>query len=67
MEYTTWYEFKRDCEKQSGRMLPNRTWLMLKPSRPLPWNERDARKVLFATAQLAGTARRRELEVVRNH
>ena len=59
MEYATWYDFKRDCESQLGRMLPNHTWLLLKPRRPLPWDSRDLRTVVPA-AQMTETVRPRK-------
>jgi hypothetical protein len=52
MEYTTWYDFKRDCENILGYSLLNETWLKVKPTNPLPWNETDAMSVLSAVAYL---------------
>ena len=52
MEYTTWYEFKKDCENILGHSLLNDTWLKVKPSNPLPWNEVDIMSVLLAVASL---------------
>jgi len=52
MEYTTWYEFKKDCENILGHSLLNDTWLKVKPTNPLPWNESDVVSVLLAVARL---------------
>ena len=52
MEYSTWYEFKKDCENIIGYSLLNETWLKVKPSNPLPWNDTDAMSVLSAIARL---------------
>jgi hypothetical protein len=52
MEYTTWYDFKRDCENILGYSLLNETWLKVKPTNPLPWNDTDAMSVLSAVACL---------------
>ena len=53
MEYTTWYEFKRDCENILGHSLLNDTWLKVKPSNPLPWNDTDIISVLLAVGHLS--------------
>ena len=52
MEYATWYEFKKECEKRLGHSLLNSTWLKVKPSKPLPWNDTDVISVLSAAARL---------------
>lgn len=44
--YTTWYEFKRDLEKKTGRVLVNTDWLQLKPQAPLPWSSSQFRSAL---------------------
>jgi hypothetical protein len=36
--YPTWYEFKKDLQKELGRSILNQEWLHLKPEKPLPWN-----------------------------
>lgn len=38
-DYPTWYEFKKDLEKEAGRKLLNANWFQVKPFEPLPWNE----------------------------
>jgi len=48
MQYATWYEFKRECEKRLGYSLLNHTWLKLKPKSPLPWDDSHLRAVLSA-------------------
>ena len=52
MEYTTWYEFKKDCENILGHSLLNETWLNVKPSNPLPWNDADVIAVLLLVGRL---------------
>lgn len=37
--YPTWYEFKKDVQKELGRSILNQEWLRLKPKKPLPWDE----------------------------
>lgn len=46
MQYATWYEFKKECEKRLGYSLLNRTWLQLKPKSPLPWDDSHLKAVL---------------------
>jgi hypothetical protein len=55
MEYTTWYEFKKDCENILGQSLLNETWLKVKPGNPLPWNDTDVVSVLLAVGHLSKT------------
>lgn len=55
MEYNTWYEFKKDCENILGHSLLNETWLKVKPSNPLPWNDTDVISVLLAVGRLRRT------------
>jgi hypothetical protein len=62
MEYTTWYEFKRDCENILGHSLLNETWLKVKPSNPLPWNDTDVVSVLLAVGHLSKMAEHVKLE-----
>ena len=58
MEYTTWYEFKKDCENILGHSLLNETWLKVKPSNPLPWNDADVIAVLLLVGRLKRAAGR---------
>jgi hypothetical protein len=37
--YPTWYEFKKDLQKELGRSVLNEEWLQVKPIKPLPWNK----------------------------
>ena len=37
--YPTWYEFKKDLQKEIGHSILNQEWLQLKPKEPLPWND----------------------------
>ncbi len=38
-DYFTWYEFKKDLEREAGRSVLNPQWLRVKPAAPLPWTE----------------------------
>ena len=38
VEYPTWYAFKKDLEKETGRTVLNDDWLNIKPQTPLPWS-----------------------------
>ena len=38
-DYSTWYEFKKDLEKETGRSVLNSDWLHVKPAAPLPWDK----------------------------
>ena len=63
MEYDTWYEVKRDCEKLVGTGLSNRIWLRVKPRAPLPWNDTDKAVVLSRIIRLLHLPRRKKLTV----
>ncbi len=52
--YVTWYEFKKDLEKQLGRNLLNRCWLEVKPKAPLPWDSSQMQTAVSVLAPLAG-------------
>ena len=67
MEYTTWYEFKKDCENILGHSLLNETWLKVKPHNPLPWNEFDMISVILATNSLRKANRHIKQEVGVRH
>ena len=45
--YPTWYEFKKDLQKELGRSMLNQEWLQIKPEDPLPWNNSCFRVVLL--------------------
>ncbi|HEY32037.1 MAG TPA: hypothetical protein G4O10_02890 [Dehalococcoidia bacterium] len=64
MEYTTWYEFKKECEKRLGHSLLNSTWLKVKPIDHLPWDEADAETVISTIANLRAAAQHAEMEAV---
>jgi hypothetical protein len=36
--FPTWYEFKKDIQKEFGCPILNQEWLRVKPETPLPWN-----------------------------
>ena len=46
--YSTWYGFKKDLERLSGRIVLNGNWLEVKPEAPLPWNTYDLQAALGA-------------------
>ncbi len=67
MEYTTWYEFKKECEKRLGQSLLNRTWLRVKPTNHLPWDDIDAETVLSKVAQLRRDTQNAEMGDAERH
>jgi hypothetical protein len=50
--YFTWYEFKKDLEKQACRNLLNSDWLRVKPREPLPWDDSCMRSTLVEIKRL---------------
>ncbi len=50
--YNTWYEFKKDLEKESGRRILNSDWLSVKPAAALPWDRSLLRSSLDTLARL---------------
>ena len=36
--YLTWYEFKKDLQKEANCSILNKEWLKIKPRAPLPWD-----------------------------
>jgi hypothetical protein len=36
--YLTWYEFKKDLQKEAKHCILNQEWLQIKPRNPLPWD-----------------------------
>ena len=46
--YMTWYEFKKDLEKQLGYSLSNWWWIDVKPKAPLPWDDSQLKASLSA-------------------
>ncbi len=51
-DYRTWYEFKQDLQRKSGRSLLNSDWLRVKPASPLPWDGSLLRASLQRLARL---------------
>ncbi len=49
--YPTWYEFKKDLEKESGCVLVNWWWLEVKPKAPLPWNDAHMKVALSSVSR----------------
>lgn len=52
MQYSTWYEFKKECEKRLGYSLLNGKWSEAKPKKPLPWDDTDMEVILLTLARL---------------
>ena len=64
--YSTWYGFKQDLEKLSGRSILNRDWLEVKPEAPLPWNTNDLQAALGALKRRAKNRKaERQIRVIR--
>ena len=59
--YRTWYEFKKDLEKELGCSLFNQDWLEAKPRAPLPWDGSDMKSSLSAVAGLRKRADHRSM------
>jgi hypothetical protein len=38
-QFSTWYQFKSELQKEYGRGIPNADWLGVKPGAPLPWDD----------------------------
>ncbi len=51
-DYSTWYEFKKELERESGRRLLNSDWLSVKPAAALPWDRSQLRSSLDTLARL---------------
>ena len=45
-KYSTWYEFKKDLQRETGRTVLNADWLDVKPEAPLPWGKAHLRVAL---------------------
>jgi hypothetical protein len=48
IQYTTWYEFKKDLERKLGHSLSNWQWMDIKPRAPLPWDDAQLKATLSA-------------------
>ena len=64
-DYPTWYEFKKDLEKGTGRRLLNANWFQVKPFEPLPWNESHLQSAIDKLEQIEDLRpdQRRNIEV----
>jgi hypothetical protein len=51
-DYVTWYEFKKDLEKETGRTLLNTNWFEVKPFEPLPWNRTHLQESINKLGQI---------------
>lgn len=61
-DYPTWYQFKKDLEREAGRRLLNEDWLRIKPASPLPWSRHSLDSSLLKLERLRkGKGRRGEL------
>jgi hypothetical protein len=49
-QYATWYEFKKDLERQLGYSLSNWRWIDVKPKAPLPWDYSHLNTILSVLA-----------------
>ena len=54
-QYMTWYEFKKDLEKQLGCSLSNWRWMDVKPKAPLPWDDSQLNAALQALSSFRRT------------
>ena len=45
--FPTWYEFKKDIQKEFGCPILNQEWLRVKPRKPLPWDNSCKRSTLL--------------------
>jgi len=36
--YVTWYEFKKELQKEANYSILNQEWLQIRPREPLPWD-----------------------------
>jgi len=52
-DYQTWYDFKKELERKSGRRLLNSDWLSVKPASALPWDSSLLRSSLDRLARLS--------------
>ncbi len=52
MLYQTWYDFKKDFERQVGYGLLNWDWLKVKPEAPLPWNGSHMKTALSGLSRI---------------
>lgn len=60
-EYLTWYEFKKDLQRVSGRSLLNTDWLDVKPTAPLPWDKSLLHSALLKLQRLSRQRQNRQL------
>lgn len=66
-DYRTWYEFKKDVERESGRSLLNSDWLRVKPAAPLPWDSTLLRSSLDRLGRLSRDSQDLKLSPVSGH
>ena len=45
--YLTWYEFKKDLQKEARCSILNKEWLQIKPREPLPWDSSFVQSTLL--------------------
>ena len=51
--YVTWYEFKKDLQKEASHSILNREWLQIKPREPLPWDDSFVQSTLLKLSKKA--------------
>ena len=51
--YVTWYEFKKDLQKEVRHSILNREWLQIKPRAPLPWDDSFVQSTLLKLCKKA--------------
>ncbi len=51
--YLTWYEFKKDLQKEAKHCILNQEWLQVKPGKPLPWDSASIQSTLLKLPKMA--------------
>ena len=64
--YLTWYEFKKELERQAGRIILNSDWLRVKPREPLPWSDTSMQSALSELERAKKRKLKRDSYVVAN-
>jgi hypothetical protein len=57
--YSTWYEFKKDLQKEVRHSILNQEWLQIKPQEPLPWNKSFMKTTLSKLSSLEHSVSRK--------
>lgn len=56
LKYQTWYEFKKDLQKEAKHSILNEEWLKIKPQQPLPWDRSCIKSALLKLSSLENSA-----------